>query len=122
MTDNNDTTCMEIPQQNGVQLLADLHAVVPHQTNLDEHMILAVKMKTTDCSYRLTFCESEIPDGCEGRKITREIGEFVPSLREHKGCYYKLPVKCTAEHCLLDAHIFVNSSHTKLEICNVGQG
>ena len=121
MTDNNDKTCMEIPQQNVIQLLADLHAVVPHQTALDEDIILAIKLETTDCSYKLTFFEAEIPDDFDGRKIKGEIGEFVPSLREEKVCYYKLPFKCTVENCLLDTHIFINSSHTKLKICNNGQ-
>ena len=122
MTDKNDTTCFEIPQQNSMQVLADLHAVVPDHTTPDEHVILAIKMETTDCSYKLTFFETEISDGCEGRKITGEIGELVPSLKQDKICYYKLPLKCTAEQCLLDAHVVSNSSQTKLEICNVGQG
>ena len=122
MTDNNDTTCIEIPQQISMQVLADLYAVVPYQTAPDEHLILAIKMETTDCSYKLTFFEAEILDGCEGRKITGEIGELVPSLKQDKICYYKLRLKCTAEHCLLDTHLVSNSSQTKLEICSVGQG
>ena len=122
MTDNSDTTCSEIPQQNSMQVLADLHVVVPYHTAPDEHLNLAIKMETTGCSYKFTFSEAEILDGCEGRKITGEIGEFVPFLKQDKICYYKLPLKCTAEHCLLDAHVVSNSSQTKLEICNVGQG
>ena len=105
-----------------MQVLADMHAVVSYHTAPDAHLILAIKMETTDCSYKLTFFESEISDNCEGRKITGEIGEFVPSLEQDKICYYKLPLKCTAEHCLLDANIVGNSSQTKLEIRNVGQG
>ena len=122
MTDSNDTTCIEIPQQNSMHVLADLYAVVPYQTAPDEHVILAIKMETTDCSYKLTFFESEISDSCEGRKITGEKGELVPSLKQDKICYYELPLKCTAEHCLLDAHVVTNNSQTKLEICNIGQG
>ena len=122
MTDNNQTTCLEIPQQNSIQILADLHAVVPHQAVPDEHVIIEIEMKTTDCSDKLTFFETEISDGCEGRKIKGEIGDLVPSLKEENICYYKLPLKCTAGYCYLDAHFFINSSQTTLEICSVRQG
>ena len=122
MTDNNETTCIEIPQQNSIQILADLHAVVPHQTVSGEHLIIEIEMKTTDCSDKLTFFETEISNGCEGRKIMGEIGELVPSLKEDNICYYKLPLKCTTRLCYLDAHLSINSSQTTIEICSVRQG
>ena len=127
MSDQIKTTCLPIPNNNPLQLVADLHVEVNASHVPERHIIIEVQILGINCTDTIVFFKAVPVIGSCKTKTNGLIGELISPMPNSKSCFYKLPVECRVAGneglCKFDGFFAVNNTAAAtVEICEVQQG
>ena len=124
ITDRNESTCLAVPNERPIQLVAELTIRTQIENATLDDVILEIQLSSfTNCERILLF-NTTTSDNCTPvQKVQGVMGEMIPVVTASNFCYYKLPVLCGSSFCEVHGYLAVrNGVNQETAICELQQG
>ena len=100
ITDKNESTCLAVPNERPVQLMAELTIRIQTENATLDDIILEIQLLPFDNCERILFFNTTTSDNCTSvQKVQGVMGEMIPAVTASNLCYYKLSVLCGSSFC-----------------------
>ena len=126
ITDKNESTCLAVPNERPIQLVAELTITTQIENAILDDVIVEIQLSSFDNCERILLFNTTTNDNCTSvQKVQGVMGEMIPAVTTSNFCYYKLPVSCGRSFCEIYGHLAVRndaSLDTDISICELQQG
>ena len=124
ITDKNESTCLVVPNERPVQLLAELTIRTQIENATLDDVIIEIQLSSFDNCERILLFKTTTNDNCTSvQKVQGVMGRMIPAVITNNFCYYKLPVSCGSSFCEVHGYLAVrNGVNQETAICELQQG
>ena len=126
ITDRNKSTCLAVPHERPVQLVAELTIRTQIENATLDDVIIEIQLSSLDNCERIVVFNTTTNNNCTSvKKVQGVMGEMIPGVTGNNFCYYKLPVSCGSSFCEIHGHLAVRNDASRdadILICEMQQG
>ena len=124
ITDNNTSTCLTIPNEKPVQLVAEFTVNTSINNFSDDFVIIEIQLSSDNmCENIILLNLSPLNTCTPAQKAEAVSAEILQGPTSSHTCYYKVPVVCHTNFCVAHGYLaFKNNGSVEIGLCELGQG